>query len=74
VAGSLDHFGDAAGAAPDARLQRQQQTSQHVVVVQLFAKQKALHRVVVGQQRHHVLQQEALAELEQLTSTVHLPD
>ena len=60
------------GAALDARLQRQQEAGQDVVVVQLLAEDEPADRVVVGQQRHHVLQQEALAELEQLHRVVDL--
>lgn len=53
-------------------LQRPQQRAEHVVSGEALAEQQALHGVVVRQQRYHVLEQKALAILQQLGCTVHL--
>ena len=53
-------------------LQRRQESGQDVVVLQLLAEEQPLDGVVVGQQGHHVLEQESLTVGQQLGRVVHL--
>jgi len=53
-------------------LERLQQSGEHIVVGYLLGEEQALHGVVVGEQGHHVLEQEALAVLQQAVGIVDL--
>ncbi len=60
-------------SVPDPLLQISQHPTEHVVILQLLAKEEPLDGVVVvGQQRDQILQQETLAKVEQIQSLVHL--
>lgn len=61
-------------AGLQAILERLQQSGEHVVVGNLLSEEETLHGVVVGEQGHHILEQEALAELQQSIGVIDLEE
>ena len=49
-----------------------QQAEEDVMVLQLFPEEQSLNGVVIGEQGHHVLEEEALAVGQELGGIVHL--